>query len=97
MGKIIIKRPGPGVMLTLARKANQIQCNFIFLGCAQHTLICFAKYSAKNVFMAKLLQNNSNLNDFEYSTHLKARKIYKRPKKILKAKKRPEVEKPKSS
>ena len=36
--------------------------------------------------MAKLLQNNSNLNDFEYSRYLKARKIEKRPKNILKAK-----------
>ena len=30
--------------------------------------------------MAKLLQNNSNLNDFEYSRHLKARKIEKKAK-----------------
>ena len=85
-------------MLTLERKANQIQCNFIFLGCAQHTLICFAKYSAKNVFMAKLLQNNANLNDFEYSTHLKARKIEKKTKKNLEAPpKKTEVEKHKCS
>ena len=45
--------------------------------------------------MAKLVQNNSNLNDFEYSRNLKARKVKKRSKKILKAKQRPEVEKPK--
>ena len=37
--------------------------------------------------MAKLLQNNANLNDFEYSTHLKARKIEKKTKKNLEAKK----------
>ena len=47
--------------------------------------------------MAKLLQNNLNLNDFEYSRYLKARKIEKRPKKDLKAKQRPEVEKSKFS
>ena len=46
------------------------------------TLIWFAKFSAKTVSMPKLLQNNSNLNDFEYSRHLKARKIEKRPKKF---------------
>ena len=61
------------------------------------TLIQAAKFSAKTVLMAKLLQNNSNLNDYEYSRHLKARKIEKRPKQILKAKQRPEVEKPKFS
>ena len=61
------------------------------------TLIQAAKFSAKTVLLAKLLQNNSNLNDFEYSRHLKARKIEKRPKKFLKAKQRPEVEKPKFS
>ena len=32
-----------------------------------YTLIRFVKFSAKTVLMAKLLQNNSNLNDFEYS------------------------------
>ena len=47
-----------------------------------HTLIRFAKFSAKIVLIAKLLQNNLNLNDFEYSRHLKARIIEKRPKKI---------------
>ena len=31
--------------------------------------------------MAKLLQNNSNLNDLEYSRHLKVRKIEKKAKK----------------
>ena len=61
------------------------------------TLIHFAKFSAKIVLMAKLLQNNSNLNDFEQSRHLKARKIEKRPKNFLKAKQRPEVEKSKFS
>ena len=45
------------------------------------TLIRFAKFSAKNVLMAKLLQNNSNVNDFEYSRHLKVRKIEKKAKK----------------
>ena len=44
--------------------------------------------------MAKLLQNNSILNNFEYSRCLKARKIEKRPKIFLKAKQRPEVKKP---
>ena len=67
------------------------------LQCGPCTLIHFAKFSAKIVLMAKLLQNNSNLNDFEYSRYLKARKIEKRPKKILKAKQRPEVEKSKFS
>ena len=62
-----------------------------------YTLIQAATFSAKTVLLAKLLQNNSNLNDFEYSRHLKARKIEKRPKKFLKAKQRPEVEKPKFS
>ena len=52
---------------------------------------------SKIVLMAKLLQNNSNLNDFEQSRHLKARKIEKRPKNFLKAKQRPEVEKSKFS
>ena len=55
------------------------------------------KILGKNYLVAKLLQNNSNLNDFEYSRHLKTRKIEKRPKKILKAKRRPEVENPKFS
>ena len=63
----------------------------------QYTLIQAAKFTAKTLLMAKLLQNNSNLNDFEYSRHLKARKIEKRPKNFLKAKQRPEVEKPKFS
>ena len=67
--------------------ANQIQCDFIFIGCAQLTLIRFAKFLAKTVFIVKLLQNNSNLNDFEYSTDLKAKIIEKRQKKILKAEK----------
>ena len=57
----------------------------------------FAKFSAKIVLLTKLLQNNSNLNDFEYSRYLKARKIEKRPKIFLKAKQRPEVEKSKFS
>ena len=61
------------------------------------TLIQFAKFSAKILLMAKLLQNYSNLNDLEYSRHLKARKVEKRPKFFLKAKQRPEVEKPKFS
>ena len=68
------------------------------IGSGQHiTLIQAAKFQAKTVLVAKLLQNNSNLNDFEYSRHLKARKIEKRPKNFLKAKQRPEVEKPKFS
>ena len=62
-----------------------------------YTLIWFAKFSAKTVLMATLLQNNSNLNELEYSRHLKASKIEKRSKKILKAKQRPEVEKSKFS
>jgi hypothetical protein len=49
-----------------------------------YTLIRFGKFSAKTVLMAKLLQNNSNLNDLEYSRHLKARKIEKRTRKIFK-------------
>ena len=49
---------------------------------AYYTLIHFAKFSAKIVLMAKLLQNNSNLNGFECSRYLKARKIEKRQKKI---------------
>ena len=61
------------------------------------TLIQFAKFSAKILLMAKLLQNYSNLNDLEYSRHLMARKVEKRPKNFLKAKQRPEVEKPKFS
>ena len=65
--------------------------------CRQCTLIQFAKFSAKILLMAKLLQNYSNLNDLEYSRHLKARKVEKRPKNFLKAKQRPEVEKPKFS
>ena len=65
--------------------------------CPIPTLIQFAKFSAKILLMAKLLQNYSNLNDLEYSRHLMARKVEKRPKKFLKAKQRPEVEKPKFS
>ena len=42
-----------------------------------------AKFSAKTVLMAKLLQNNSNLNDFEYSRHLKVRKIFKKGQKKI--------------
>ena len=49
------------------------------------TLIHFAKFSAKIVLMAKLPQNNSNLNDFEQSRQLKARKIEKKAKKIFEA------------
>ena len=60
---------------------------------SQNTLIRSAKFSAKTVLMAKLLRKKSNLNDFEYSRYLKARKIEKRPKKILKAK--PKVQNPK--
>ena len=33
--------------------------------------------------MAKMLQNNSNLNDFEYSRHLKVRKIEKKAKNFF--------------
>ena len=65
--------------------------------CQQCTLIQFAKFSAKILLMAKLHQNYSNLNDLEYSRHLMARKVEKRPKNFLKAKQRPEVEKPKFS
>ena len=36
------------------------------------------EFFSKNYLMAKLLQNNSNLNDFEYSRHLKTRKIEKK-------------------
>ena len=61
------------------------------------TLIRFAKFLAKIVLMTKLLQNYSNLNDLEYSRHLKARKLKKRPKYFLKANHRPEVEKLKFS
>ena len=61
------------------------------------TLIQFAKFSAKILLTAKLLQNYSNLNNLEYSRHLKARKVKKRPKIFLKATQRPEVEKPKFS
>ena len=43
------------------------------------------------------IQNHSNLNYLEYSRHLKARKVEKRPKIFLEAKQRPEVEKPKFS
>ena len=64
--------------------------------CLIHTDPLFQIFS-KIVLMAKLLQNNSNLNDFEQSRHLKARKIEKRPKIFLKAKQRPEVEKSKFS
>ena len=39
------------------------------------------KFFSKNYLMAKLLQNNSNLNDLEYSRHLKVRKIEKKAKK----------------
>ena len=45
------------------------------------TLIRFAKFSAITVLMAKLLQNYSDLNDLEYSRHLKVRKIEKKAKK----------------
>ena len=62
-----------------------------------YTLIQFAKFSAKILLMVKLLQNYSNLNYLEYSRHLKARKVEKRPNNFLKAKQRPEVEKPKFS
>ena len=55
------------------------------------------EFFSKNYLMAKLLQNNSNLNDLEYSRHLKVRKIEKKAKKNLKAKQRPEVKKPKFS
>ena len=41
------------------------------------------EFFSKNCLMAKLLQNNSNLNDFEYSRHLKVRKIEKKAKKIF--------------
>ena len=63
----------------------------------QNTLIQFAKFSAKILLIAKLLQNYSNLTYLEYSRHLKARNVEKRPKKFLKAKQRPEVEKAKFS
>ena len=62
-----------------------------------YTLIRFANFWAKIISMAQLLQNYSNLNDFDYSRCRKVRKIEKRPKKILKAKQRPEVEKSKFS
>ena len=95
--KIIIKRPGPGVMLTLARKAyltqlpNQIYCNYyIFLGCAQLTLIRLAQISTKTVFMAKLLQYNSNLNH-------RPGKLKKGQRNFEGQKKRAEVEKHKCS
>ena len=45
-----------------------------------HTDPIFQIFS-KIVLMAKLLQNNLNLNDFEYSRYLKARKIEERQKK----------------
>ena len=66
---------------------NEIR--FFWNGLQHYTLIQAAKFSAKTVLMAKLLQNNSNLNDFEFSRHVKARKIEKRAKKFLKAKGRP--------
>ena len=69
----------------------------IFKLVLRFTLIRFANFWAKIISMAKLLQNYSNLNDFDYSRCRKVRKIEKRPKKILKAKQRPEVEKSKFS
>ena len=41
------------------------------------------EFFSKKYLMAKLLQNNSNLNDLEYSRHLKVRKIEKKAKKIF--------------
>ena len=49
----------------------------------QHTDLLCQTFS-KIVLMAKLLQNNLNLNDFEYSRYLKARKIAERPKTFFK-------------
>ena len=49
--------------------------------CLYHTdLLC--QIFSKIVLLAKLLQNNSNLNNFEYSKYLKARKIEKRSQKF---------------
>ena len=66
--------------------------------CSQTTLtrswLFFTTYTdplcqifSKIVLMAKLLQNNSNLNDFEYSRYLKAKKIFIKAQFFLKAKK----------
>ena len=41
------------------------------------------EFFSENYLMAKLLQNNSNLNDLEYSRHLKVRKIEKKAKKFF--------------
>ena len=82
------------LLITKYAKTSTIVYNTV---CWHNTLIQFAKFSAKNLLMAKLLQNYSNLNDLEYSRHLMARKVEKRPKIFLKAKQRPEVEKPKFS
>ena len=41
------------------------------------------EFFSKNYLMAKLLQNNSNLNDLEYSRHLKVRKIEKKAKNFF--------------
>ena len=41
------------------------------------------EFFSKNYLMAKLLQNNSNLNDLEYSRHLKVRKIEKKAKQFF--------------
>ena len=41
------------------------------------------EFFSKIYLMAKLLQKNSNLNDLEYSRHMKVRKIEKKAKKIF--------------
>ena len=54
----------------------------MFLNYLSHTdPVC--EFFSKNYLMAKLLQNNSNLNDLEYSRHLKVRKIEKKAKKFF--------------
>ena len=61
---------------------NETKINTVFEKPPTHTdPVC--EFFSKIYLMAKLLQNNSNLNDLEYSRHLKVRKIEKKAKKIF--------------
>ena len=61
---------------------NETKINTVFEKPPTHTdPVC--EFFSKIYLMAKLLQNNSNLNDLEYSRHLKVRKIEKKGQKFF--------------
>ena len=65
-------------------------------GGGQHTdPVC--EFFSKHYLMAKLLQNKSNLNNLEYSRHLKVRKIEKKAKKNFEGQTKARGKKPKFS